>query len=139
MAWDFENDFEVKTGIKLSGHPSVGNSNMVKVFQARMTDYVMEYVKENNAQFVEADLTAAQTEAIERAIIEQGFYVLNVGDLNTYAGIDTVTGQVTALNEIRSRVFSPFAKKILSNAGLLFKGISTKGQLSYAEQRRYWR
>lgn len=136
---DFEKAFEEKTGIILS--QTLGSSNAVTVFKNRTTTMITEYVKEQYPNYDITLLTDLQTTAITNAIIEQGFYMISTGvDLTTYLGIDSVTGNITPLDEIKKRTISPFAKKILKNAGLMYKGYGgSSAMTTYDEVRRFWR
>jgi len=136
---DFEKAFEEKTGVILS--QTLGSSNAVTVFKNRTTTMITEYVKEQYPNYDITLLTELQTTAITNAIIEQGFYMISTGvDLTTYLGIDSVTGNITPLDEIKKRTISPFAKKILKNAGLMYKGYGRSSVMTtYDETRRFWR
>ncbi len=136
---DFEKAFEEKTGIILS--QTLGSSNAVTVFKNRTTTMITEYIKEQYPNYDITLLTDLQTTAITNAIIEQGFYMISTGvDLTTYLGIDSVTGNITPLDEIKKRTISPLAKKILKNAGLMYKGYGNSSAMTtYDEVRRFWR
>lgn len=127
---DFKQLFKDKTGIDLE--KELGSSNKIEPFRLRITNIILEYIKEQCPTYDEEDLTDYQKQVIDEAIIEQGYYIISTGvDLTTYLGIDNVTGQTTPIADIRKRIIAPLARQKLKNAGLLFKGFGSGTKGSY--------
>lgn len=139
-AKDFENEFKEQTGLVLSD--VLKGTGAIEPFRKRMTRIVIEYVKESCPTFNADRLTSIQASAIQNAIIEQSYYVISTGvDMATYLGIDNVTGGVTSMEEIKARAIAPMTRKILKNAGLMFRGYGVgSGAIStYLSERMLWR
>ena len=135
---EFEKDMLTQYDVNLQTKLQGGN-NKIAAFANRVEMIVDEEIKANCPNYLESELETLQTTAIWNAKLEQAFYLINNYDMNIMSGIDPQTGQIMSIDEIRKRAFSPMAKKILSNAGLLYSGIGAWNGDSYGFSRRGWR
>lgn len=134
---DFNNDIMLKYDVNLDIQLK-GSSNKVNVFFERVKMIVYQEIKSNNPSFNEADLDDVVKDELWNAILEQAYYLIYNYDMNIVGGFDPITGATVPIDEIRKRSFSPLAKTILTNAGLLYRGISDYPYVrDYA--RRGWR
>lgn len=120
---EFTNDFRLRFGIELDNAVSGDHANKVAAWINRVEEIIYEEIREKCPSFRHTRLGPGQLGAIWRAMLEQGYYLLNNYDMNIFGGIDPVTGGVIPLREIRERAFSPLAFRILKNAGLFYAGI----------------
>lgn len=134
----FENDMLTQYDVNLQTKLAGGN-NKIAAFANRVEMIVDEEIKERCPNYLESELETLQTDAIWNAKLEQAFYLINNYDMTIISGVDAQTGQIMSIDEIRKRAFSPMAKKILSNVGLLYSGIGAWNGDSYGFSRRGWR
>lgn len=139
----FAKDFLFRTGLDLEKRLPANDleTNKVDAFVNRIEMMIEEEIKTRNPNYAiwkARGLSEVQEDAIYRAILEQAAYVFVVGDMNFISGYDPVSGNITPLNEIRKRQFSPMAIKILTNVGLFYSGIGNRTRGGYLEERDRW-
>lgn len=69
------------------------------------------------------DMSDIQKAALRNAITEQITYTVASGDFSLISGYNDVDNTSLSTKEIRQKMFSPLAIKILTNAGLLYSGL----------------
>jgi hypothetical protein len=136
----FKNDMLTQYGINLSTLLS-GEGEKEKIFINRVEMIVLEEIKSNNPTFRLDLMGLLELDAIYKAELEQAYYLCqnNNYDMNTAIGYDPINNTVVPINEIRKRAFSPLSKKILTNAGLFYRGLGNNKVDSYAYTRGFWR
>lgn len=134
---DFENDFRNNYDINLQTELS-GGDKKVDSFFYKVKLVVEEEIKSNNPTLQFDSLKEKQKEQLWKAVLEQANYMFHNYDMNIVSGYDPISNSVVSVDEIRKRSFSPFAKKILLNAGLLYRGLANH-EYGYQARRRGWR
>lgn len=129
---DFANDMREHYGRDLDLELE-GNEHKVKAFFRRVKMVVMAEIKMANPMFRENRLNDYQKEHLWDATLEQAYYMLNNYDMNIVTGYDPISNSTVPIEEVRKRAFSPLAKTILRNAGLMYAGVG------YGSIGRGWR
>lgn len=135
---EFENDLLVNYGVNL-GTVLPGEQGKVTVFANRVEMIVHEEIKNRCPSIRFSELEASHTATIYKAILEQAYYMVNNYDMTVVSGFDPVNNSVLPIQEIQRRAFSPLARQILKNAGLLYPGLSKVAQDQAAYERSFWR
>lgn len=130
---DFSNDMRTKYDIILD-IALKGTDNKVSAFFNRVEMVIMLEIQTQNPMFREDRITPKQKEAIWKAMLEQGAYIIYTGDTNLMSGYDPISNSAIPIEQLRERAFSPLARKILLTSGLLYRGI---GNRSYDGYVRY--
>lgn len=122
----FEADMLSKKGLNIETRIEDDDdaSNKVERFIDRVVLIVESEVKKYNQRFDYISSNIPQKKAFYEACLEQALYLYQLGDHNLISGYDSINNSVISVDEIRKRAFSPLAKQILLNNGLLYRGIS---------------
>lgn len=118
----FKNDMREHYGIDLDIQLE-GNEHKVEAFYRRVKMVINAEIKMCNPRFKEDRIKDWQVKEIWNAILEQAYYMMNNYDMNIVAGYDPINNTTIPIEEIRKRAFSPLARTILRNAGLMYAGI----------------
>ncbi len=123
---EFENDLLKNKGMNLQTRIDDDDDAPGKVerFIDRVVMLVENEVKRHNKRF---DFNAApepQQQAFYEACLEQAMYLYLLGDMSLINGFDPISNTIIDIEEVRKRAFSPTAKQLLLNAGLLYRGLS---------------
>ncbi|MFA6333911.1 MAG: hypothetical protein WCX22_13235 [Methanoregula sp.] len=135
---EFENDMLITYGVNLSA-TLPGEQGKVTVFANRVEMIVHEEIKNRCPSIRFSELETSQTAIIYKAILEQAYYMVNNYDMTVVSGFDPVNNSVVPIQEIQKRTFSPLARQILKNGGLLYSGMGKMGQDTAAYERSFWR
>jgi hypothetical protein len=129
----------IKYGVNLSTELKGNSEHKVSAFINRVEMVVYEEIKDRNPSFNESELEQIHLDNIWKAMLEQAYYMMNNYDMNIFSGVDPTNNNVMPISEIRKRAFSPLAKKILSNSGLLYSGLGRRNYYNYQYERSFWR
>lgn len=129
-------DYKIKSGDDLDA--ILGSDDKTVAFVNRVYNIVIDKVKSYQPEFKIDEASDYQLNTIWAATLEQAYYMRNVGDFYLMSGYDPVTGQVTPKAELDKRAFSAYARDILGNAGMLYRGIRKGRSSAYLEERSYW-
>lgn len=137
----FKEDFRKANAFNLEDKFLPENPLEVDAFINRVEMIVEQEIMTRCPRYVviKNDISENQKNAIWNAIIEQAQYMIAIGDVNLMSGYDPVTNQITPINELRKRRFSPLAKVILTNSGLFYRGITNRRGSKYMLERSTWR
>ena len=117
-------EFKTATGHDLEIRLPEDNDETGKVNRHinQACDLVEEYIRTHNKSYSIAKLTDYQKEKLKKAEIAQALYLLAHPDLTLIGVYDEFNN--IALPEVSfERFISPVARRTLSNAGLLYRGI----------------
>lgn len=121
----FQDDYALKYGENLADKVAVLPKPMqVEAFIERVSDIIDIIIGKSMPNFDETLLSDNQKEAIYKAKLEQAYYMANTEDYSIVSGVDFVTGQMLSQQDLFNRTVSPFAKQILTNAGLQYRGLN---------------
>lgn len=104
-------NFRDRTGIDLqTKYPNPTDAQRV-IDDATQT--VMDYVDANDLYFDQTDVTEAQNEILNRAVIFQIKYVLANGDLSSLSGMDPISGTIIDQGRLARLAMSQQARQLL--------------------------
>jgi hypothetical protein len=112
-----EQEFKESFGIVLSqAIPSDDDeSTTVERKINDIVEQIQEYIQSQMIGVTFDDISVAQNTYINRACMEQLFYVIKHGDISRESGIDAYNQTVMAQSELDRRVIAPRAKDILAS------------------------
>lgn len=117
-------------GVALDNTPNSDSINEV-AFINRIERLIHTLIKKMSPTFDETNLSEYQEEQIWNAMLEQAFYVINVGDFTLFSGVDFTNNSAMDYNELQKRVYSPITLDILKSSGLLYTGLRRGGIFGY--------
>ncbi len=126
---DYNNKHKKSLSESLSESPQVDEMSESE-FIERVSLIIVEEIKTRSASarrlISEDKLSATQVLTIEKAILEQAFYIIYAGDYSLITGFNPDQNSIVNIQELRARQFSPLALKLLKNAGLFYAGLDGK-------------
>jgi hypothetical protein len=99
------------------------HSNKVERFIDEIVDIIYDYIHQHCPSFSEDDDRLHTQLAIKNAELEQARYIIENGNLYTFSGFDVDGSLRITANERDKMTFSPRARTILLNGGLLYAGL----------------
>lgn len=116
-------DFRTKTGYNLEQELPDDQDPSTKVdrFLLNIDTQIIDFIEANSRSFDKTDLSQAQEDIINRAVVLQAEYVITNGDLRAKSGLNEITGADISA-QLRKLEISPAAKRLL-NQKIIYRGL----------------
>ena len=116
-------DFRTKTGYNLEQELPDDQDPSTKVdrFLLNIDTQIIDFIEANSRGFDKTDLSQAQEDIINRAVVLQAEYVITNGDLRAKSGLNEITGADISV-QLRKLEISPAAKRLL-NQKIIYRGL----------------
>lgn len=126
---DYMQNYGEELQVALENTPTAENIN-ITAFINRIELLILTLIKKTSPLFDETKLSEYQEENLWQAMLEQAYYVINVGDYSIISGVDFINNSAMSNELINSKRYSPLAIDILKSSGLLYTGLR-RGRYDY--------